>query len=227
MGRMRDWPDAWLSEDPLPEDPLPILVGWLDEAFAAGVQPNPHAFALATTGARGKPEARMVLCKGLEPATGSLLFYTHRSSPKGRALATTGRAAAAFYFGPQDRQARLEGPIGETSDAESDAYFATRPLDAQLAAWVSRQSEPVASRAALESELGRWERHFYVSLDDPGQSSRIPRPPDFCGYRLFAERVELWHSRPGRLHDRAAWSRALGPAPDFTGGHWRAERLQP
>lgn len=224
---MRDWPDAWLSDDPLPGDPFPILARWLDEAFAAGVQPNPHAFALATADASGRPEVRMVLCKELEPATGSLVFYTHRPSPKGRALAATGRAAAVFYFGPQDRQARLEGPVGETSDAVSDAYFATRPLDAQLAAWASRQSEPIASRAALEAELVRWVRHFDVSMQDPGPSSRVPRPPDWRGYRLHAERVELWHGRPGRLHDRAAWGRTLGPAPSFSGGPWRAERLQP
>ncbi len=163
----------------------------------------------------------MVLCKALEPERGSLVFYTHRPSPKGRALAAHGRAAAVFYFGPDDRQVRMSGPVTETSDAESDAYFATRPPDAQVGAWASRQSEPVGSRAALEDELARRAREFGVSLADERPSTRVPRPPHWGGYRLVADSVELWHGRPGRLHDRALWTR------DLSGGPWRVQRLQP
>ncbi|MBM4382961.1 MAG: pyridoxamine 5'-phosphate oxidase [Deltaproteobacteria bacterium] len=215
---MRDWPDAWLSEDPLPSDPFPIAQRWLDEGFAARAQKNPHAIALATVDEAGRPEVRMVLCKALEPETGSLVFYTNKRSPKGAALRTHAHAAAVFHFDPQDRQVRISGPVAEVSDAESDAYFATRPLDSRVGAWASAQSEPIASRAELETLYARVAGHFGVREGDT--DAALPRPPHWGGYRIRAERVELWRSRPGRLHDRALWVRE--PA-----GGWRAQRLQP
>ncbi len=226
---MRDWPDAWLSKDPLPADPFPIAVRWLEEAFAAGAQPNPHAIALATVSAAGEPEVRMVLCKALEPEAGCLVFYTHRASPKGRAIAAIPRAAAVFYFGPQDRQVRISGPVRDVSDAEADAYFATRPLDSQVGAWASAQSEPVSSRAALEAEFARRAAELGVSTDAGGSTARVPRPAHWGGYRIHADRVELWHSRPGRLHDRALWTRALRRDGDGYAAMsaWAVARLQP
>lgn len=218
---MRNWPDAWLSEEPLPSDPFPIAQRWLDEGFAARAQKNPHAIALATVDEAGRPAVRMVLCKALEPETGSLVFYTNKRSPKGDALRAHAHAAAVFHFDPQDRQVRISGPVSEVSDAESDAYFATRPLDSRLGAWTSAQSEPIASRVELEAAYAREAARFGVREGD-GASERlvVPRPPHWGGYRIRAERVELWHSRPGRLHDRALWVR------DQT-GRWRAQRLQP
>ncbi len=218
---MRDWPDAWLSEDPLPADPFPIALRWLDEAFSASVQPNPHGIALATVDAHGRPDVRMVLCKALEPATGSFVFYTHKRSPKGAGLSSRPYAAAVFFFGPQERQVRIAGPVADVSDAEADAYFATRPLDSRVGAWASEQSAPIASRAALEAEFARRAAQFGARTEDPLANAAVPRPPHWGGYRVCAERVELWHGRPGRLHDRALWTREL-PA-----GAWRAERLQP
>jgi pyridoxamine 5'-phosphate oxidase len=216
---MRDWPDAWLSEDPLPADPFPIAVTWLNEAFAASLQPDPHAIALATVDEVGRPEVRFVLCKALEPETGSLVFYSNKQSPKGRALGANARASAAFLFGPQQRQMRISGPVSDTSDPDADAYFETRPLDSRIGAWASAQSEPVASRAELEAQYARQVARFGVREGDA--SAAVPRPPHWGGYRIRAERVELWHSRPGRLHDRAVWVR------DLPAGPWRAERLQP
>ena len=216
---MRDWPDAWLSEDPLPADPFPIAVAWLNDAFAARLQPDPHAIALATVDEAGRPEVRFVLCKALEPETGSLVFYTNKSSPKGHALLAHPHASAAFLFGPQQRQMRIAGPVSDVSDAEADAYFVTRPLDSRVGAWASAQSEPVASRAALEAGYARYAASFGVREGDTDVA--VPRPPHWGGYRIRAERVELWHSRPGRLHDRALWTRVL---PD---GAWRAQRIQP
>lgn len=216
---MRDWPDAWLSEDPLPADPFPIACAWLEEAFAAKQQVDPHAIALATVDAEGRPEVRYVLCKALEPESGSLVFYTNQRSPKGRALRAHAHASAAFWFSPQQRQLRLTGPVTPVSDSEADAYFATRPLDSRVGAWTSAQSEPIASRAALEAEYARRAAEF--GAREGGESTAIPRPPHWGGYRIRAERVELWHSRPGRLHDRAVWVRTL------PGGAWRAQRLQP
>ena len=212
----------------MPADGFPIAARWLAEAFAAGVQSNPHAIALATVDAAGRADVRMVLCKALEPATGCLVFYTHRASPKGRALEAHTHAAAVFYFGPDDRQVRIAGPVSEVSAAESDAYFATRPLDARVGAWASVQSEPIDSRAALEGELARQAARFGAALDDPEAPAQVPRPPHWGGYRIHAERLELWHGRPGRLHDRALWTRELRPAAGgFEAGRWRVERLQP
>jgi len=216
---MRDWPDAWLSEDPLPADPFPIAVAWLDEAFTARLQPDPHAIALATVDEAGCPEVRFVLCKALEPETGGLVFYTNKQSPKGRALRANAQASAAFLFGPQQRQMRISGPVSGTSDAEADVYFATRPLDSRIGAWASAQSELIASRAEIETRYAQEAARFGVREGDA--TTPVPRPPHWGGYRIRAERVELWHSRPGRLHDRALWTR------DLPSGPWRAQRLQP
>jgi len=216
---MRDWPDAWLSEDPLPADPFPIALAWLNDAFAAKAQIDPHAIALATVDRAGLPEVRFVLCKALEPETGSLVFYTNKRSPKGEALRAHAHAAAAFWFSPQQRQLRISGPVSDVSDAEADAYFATRPLDSRLGAWASAQSEPIASRAQLEQQYAEQTARFGAQRND--EHSTIPRPPHWGGYRIHADRVELWHSRPGRLHDRALWTR------DLPTGKWRARRVQP
>jgi pyridoxamine 5'-phosphate oxidase len=216
---MRDWPDAWLSEEPLPQDPFPIAQAWLNEAFAAKQQIDPHAFALATIDEAGRPEVRFVLCKALEPEHGSVVFYTNKRSSKARALRERAEASAVFWFPPQQRQMRIGGRVSETSEAESDAYFASRPLDSRIGAWASAQSEPVASRAALEAEYARYAAKFGVREGD--SDAVVPRPPDWGGYRIHADRVELWHSRPGRLHDRALWLREL------PSGAWKAQRLQP
>ena len=124
-------PDAWLCADPLPGDPFPIVEQWQQEAFAAALQPNPHAMALCTVDGDGSPSARMVLCKQIDVEAGAIVFYTDRSSHKGVALAANPRAAAVFYWGPQSRQVRVTGSVELTSDADSDAYFASRPADSQ------------------------------------------------------------------------------------------------
>jgi pyridoxamine 5'-phosphate oxidase len=216
---MRDWPDAWISEDPLPSDPFPIAARWLDEAFGAGLQPNPHGIALATVDGVGRPDVRWVLCKALEPASGALVFFTNKRSPKGAALRARPYASAAFFFAPQERQVRISGSVSEVSDAESDAYFATRPLDSRGGAWASAQSEPIVSRAALEGAYAREAARLGAQSGD--ERAPVPRPPHWGGYRIRAERVELWRGRLGRLHDRALWTREL---PD---GAWRVQRLQP
>lgn len=171
----------------------------------------------------------MVLCKALEPASGSLVFYSHQTSPKGRALAAHPHAAAAFYFGPQERQVRIAGPVAAVSPAEADAYFATRPLDSRVGAWASVQSAPVASRELLERELARRAIAFDARLDDPRAEARVPRPPHWSGYRITADRVELWRGRPGRLHDRALWTRTLRrEGESWTAATpWSVTRLQP
>ncbi len=220
---MTDLDDAWLARDPLPEDPLPLLATWLEQAFAARQQQNPHAVALATCDPGGRPAVRMVLCKAVEQTPGGIVFYTHRESRKGRDLAALPYAEACFLFGPQGRQARIAGRVSPTSDAESDAYFATRPVESQVGAWASAQSEPIGSRADIEARVQEVADRWGVPTRGDAPSDRVPRPAAWGGYRLMAERLELWHSRPGRVHDRAEWTRALDPQP----GAWQATRLQP
>ena len=220
-------PEPWLSRDPLPGDPLPILKRWLDEAFAAGLQQNPHAMALATIDPGGAPSVRFVLCNEIDALNGTLTFYTNRESRKGRALAANPRAAAVFYWGPQSRQARVEGPVTQTSDAASDAYFASRPADAQIGAWASAQSEPIASRSALLEKIDRECRRHGATMGD-APTALVPRPPSWGGYVLHTESVELWVSRPARIHDRALWTRTKGLEDEARGANdWSVTRLQP
>lgn len=206
-------PDAWLSNDPLPDDPVAIVKTWLDEAFAAGTQANPHAIALATVDPDGSPGVRMVLCSAIDTERGAFTWYTNRASRKGRALAHEPRAALVFHW--DSRQVRITGRTELTPDAQSDAYFATRPLEARLGAWASDQSEPIASREAMLAKLSAVADRFDARSED----ARVPRPPHWGGHTLIAESIELWVSRPGRIHDRALWQRE----DDV----WRAQRLQP
>jgi pyridoxamine 5'-phosphate oxidase len=219
-----EWPDQWLAEDPLPDDPLPVLKRWLDQAFDDGVQPNPHAVSLATIDPDGRPSVRMVLCNHIDVSRGAFIMYTNLESRKGRALLANPHAAIAFYWGPRNRSARVEGVVELTPAADCDAYFATRPIDAQVGAWASAQSEPIASRAAMLSKVEAQAKRFGVELDGPGGGG-IPRPPHWGGFTLVAERVELWVSRPARIHDRAEWRREHSergePLP------WSVTRLQP
>ena len=213
-------PDAWLARDPLPEDPVPIVKRWLDEAFAAGRQPSPHAIALATVDPDGRPSARMVLCNAIDVSRGAFVMYTNRESRKGRALAANPRAAIVFHFIHEGRQVRVEGDVAHTPDDVCDAYFESRPVDAQVGAWASRQSEPIDSRAALVARVEGEAERFGVRLED-ARAEGIPRPPHWGGYTLLADAVELWVSRAARIHDRAVWTRS------GERDRWRSQRLQP
>jgi len=210
--------DGWLAEDPLPSDPFAILQRWLDEAFAAREQPNPHAIAVATVDADGRPSVRMVLCKAIDVSRGEIVFYTDRSSRKGAALAADPRAAAVFHFAPQNRQVRIEGAVTPTSDADSDAYFASRPSDSQIGAWASDQSQPLAARKELVARVAAQTRRFGATPGD-APDPNIPRPQKWGGYALRADAIELWVSRPARIHDRAVWTRSERG--------WKPTRLQP
>jgi pyridoxamine 5'-phosphate oxidase len=208
--------DAWLSEDPLPGEPVSILKQWLDEAFAEGLQQNPHAVALATVDPDGSPSVRMVLCSEIDADRALFTFYSNRESRKGQALAVEPRAAIVFNW--RGRQARVEGEVHRSPDEMSDRYFASRPLDARLGAWASHQSAPVDSRAALLSELEAVAKRF----DARDEGAHVPRPPHWGGFTLRANTVELWVSRAGRVHDRAVWQRNRNAA-----GGWSSTRLQP
>jgi len=220
--------------EPLPSEPLVIVNRWMAEAWQHRHQPNPNSLVLATSDRAGRPSARVVLCKEIVPQPGYLVFYTNYLSQKGRQLAENPRAAAVMHWDALHRQVRIEGPIAQAPAADSDAYFASRPWQSQIAAWASAQSEPVASRAALEEAVAAAAERFGAPLPGhPGPEADleivVPRPPHWGGYHLWAEAIELWVEGEGRVHDRARWTRALAPQPNgfFEAGPWTAARLQP
>jgi pyridoxamine 5'-phosphate oxidase len=210
-------------DDPLPGNPTGLLARWFLEAAERQAQPNPTAASLATVDRDGHPSARMVILRGLDHARGRYVLYTDRGSRKGQELAAHPFAALIVHWDALGRQVRIEGPVTLASDRESDAYFAGRPRESQLAAWASEQSRTVESRARLLEELERQRARFG---DDPARA--IPRPPGWGGYCVWAERIELWVGQPGRVHDRALWTRKLAPAADgYEASDWQVARLQP
>ena len=203
--------------EPLPEDPLPLMEAGLAEASAASR--NATAMTLATVTPDGRPAARMVICRGFDVKAGWLVFYTDRESEKGHELTKNARAAVVFHWAAFERQIRIDGPVTLAPDADSDRYWATRPRDARVAAVASLQSQPIGSRAELLARV--------AEADRPGDE--VPRPPRWGGYRVWAERVELWVGQPARVHDRARWTRTLASsgAESYRGGPWHATRLMP
>lgn len=222
--------------DPLPSDPFPLFAEWFEAQQQAKRIPNPNAMALATIDADGRPSNRIVLCKSYDAASGTLVFHTNYDGRKGRALAAHPHAAACFHWDHDELQVRIEGPVLRVGALESDAYFATRPWEARVGAWASRQSQPLRSRADLTARVLEVIKELGLSLPEialKGDKVVIPRPPHWGGFRVFAERVELWRGGTGRFHDRAAWVRALSPTPSAEGATgysatpWTATRLQP
>jgi pyridoxamine 5'-phosphate oxidase len=174
-----------------------------------------------------------VLCKQILPAPGCITFYTNYESHKGRELSQNPQAAIVMHWDALHRQVRVEGRVVRTPAAESDAYFATRNWQSRLGAWASQQSQPLASRGELLRNVAKTALRLALPAPtgdeqarDPG--IRIPRPPYWGGFTLWAEAVELWVEGSARIHDRARWSRVLQERADgFTCGPWSATRLQP
>jgi pyridoxamine 5'-phosphate oxidase len=198
-----------LDPEELDADPLRVLERWIGDAERAGHR-LPNAFALATADAAGAPSVRLVLLRGVGPD--GLRFYTNRMSPKGRDLAANPRAAAVFWWERTHRQVRAAGPVTALPVEESDAYWASRPVGHQLAAWASAQSEPIEDRSVLEVQVDELAARFG---DQP-----IERPAWWGGYLLGPDVVELWESREDRLHDRIEYRRRGD-------GGWERRRLQP
>lgn len=217
-----------LLPEPLPPDPFTLFRSWFDEAAQRAVQPNPNAFTLATIDPDGRPAARIVLCKSIDPARGALSFFTSYTSRKSAALTANPRAAAVFHWDTLDRQVRLEGIVTRLPEAESDAYFGSRPWQSRVGAWASDQSKPIASRAAMLDKVRAAMDRFGIDPERPPSADKtvhIPRPPHWGGWVLLTDRVELWLSGVGRVHDRAAWTRSL--ATPGKPGAWSSTRLQP
>lgn len=223
-----------LLDDPLPAEPLAVASHWLAEAWRDRVQPNPDAMALATSDQLGHPSVRIVLCKEIIAEPGYLLFYTNYESRKGRELAMNPRASAVLHWDALHRQVRVEGPVTTATTAESDRYFASRAWQRQVGAWASRQSAPVASRQELVESVAAAAKRFHTPdplSSQPAESSaaRVPRPPFWGGYRLWADSVELWVEGQYRIHDRARWTRELTRTDEhsYATGPWTATRLHP
>jgi len=190
-------------------DPHALFEEWLAEAQLS--EPNdPAAMALATADAAGRPSVRMVLLKGNDER--GFVFYTNQRSRKGAELAANPRAALLFHWKSLRRQVRVEGPVEPVSDAEADAYFATRARDSQLGAWASDQSQPLDARETFEARYQKV-RARYEGRD-------VPRPPHWSGYRVVPERIEFWNDRAHRLHERRLFTR-------LEGGGWSEGLLYP
>jgi len=219
--------DNQFLPEPLPGNPLPLFAQWFGEARARALQPNPDAMVLATVGADGAPAARVVLCKQLVESAGYVVFFTNYRSRKGRELVAHPRAAAVFHWDALHRQVRIEGPVLRSPPQESDDYFAIRALDSRIGAWASDQSQPLASRAAMEAQIAAAAKRFAVSPS--AVTGQVPRPPHWGGNRIWIDAIELWVEGPGRAHDRALWRRELQPRNEyeFDAGEWRGTRLNP
>jgi len=209
LSRHTDYGEISLEEGSLLADPMKQVELWLEEADQEGVY-EPNAMVLSTIDPDGAPTSRTVLCRGVSPH--GITFFTDYTSQKGRALAVHPEVAVVFPWYTLHRQIKIRGTVEKVSEAESDAYFDTRPRDSRIGAWASDQSQPIDSREALEQKVAQATQHFEgVEL--------VPRPEKWGGYLIRPRSIEFWAGRRSRLHDRVRFVKE--------GDGWRTERLQP
>ena len=204
----RSYERAELDESASDADPRLQFERWLAEAIAAEL-PEPNAMTVATVGADGRPSTRPVLIKGCDAR--GIVWYTNYESRKGRELALHPYAALQFHWVELERVVRIEGRVGKVDAAESDAYFASRPLDSRIGAWASPQSQVIASRGVLVANAAKVSARYLLAP---------PRPPHWGGFRLVPEAWEFWQGRKSRLHDRLRYR-------TDDAGRWVRERLAP
>jgi pyridoxamine 5'-phosphate oxidase len=197
-----------LRQADMAPDPMTQFGRWYTEAEAAGVL-DPDAMVVATADRHGNPNARVVLLRGADER--GFRFYTNFESAKGRELAERPRAALVLHWREQGRQVRATGTVTRLDDAQSSEYWVNRPRASRLSAWASRQSEPIADRATLETAA--------AAVADRFDDDDVPRPPFWGGYLVTPDTVEFWQHRDDRLHDRVRYTRA--------GDRWAQARLQP
>jgi pyridoxamine 5'-phosphate oxidase len=203
----------------LPPDPMPLFEKWFRDARRLKVQPNPDAMVVATATTDGIPSARVVLCRKLIVDPGYVVFFTNYDSRKGREISANPRVAAVLHWDGLSRQVRLEGRVVRSPAAESDEYFAGRPLDSRIGAWASLQSQALDGRRTLLKRIAQVASQY---------GNDVPRPPHWGGFQLWPEAIELWVEGPFRVHDRARWTRSLSnQGAAFKAGNWQATRLFP
>jgi pyridoxamine 5'-phosphate oxidase len=203
-----DYAQASLNEADVSSDPFEQFSRWFEQAQKAQV-PEPNAMTLATV-YEGRPSARIVLLKGIDSG---FCFYSNFESRKGQEMAANPHAALVFLWHSLERQIRIEGRVEKVEDATADAYFSSRPLSSQLGAWVSPQSQVIASREVLEARENELTKQF--------AGTTLKRPPHWGGYRIVPEMVEFWQGRTSRLHDRLRYTKTL------SANGWKIERLAP
>ena len=192
----------------LPADPYAIFAEWMAEATASEVN-DPNAMCLATCSPDGRPSARMVLLKGVDPR--GFVFYTNLESRKGTELAINPQAALCFHWKSLARSIRVEGQVEPVTEAEADAYYASLSRGSRIGAWASRQSRPLEGRFALEKAVAEYTMKFGIS--------EIPRPAHWSGFRVLPARIEFWRDMPFRLHERRVFT--------ATANGWGTEALFP
>jgi pyridoxamine 5'-phosphate oxidase len=203
----KSYEKAELSEDASQADPLKQFEQWFGEALKSEL-PEPNAMTVATVGSNLRPSTRVVLIKGYDAR--GIVWYTNYSSRKGQELAGNPWAALQFHWVELERVVRIEGRVEKVSDAESDAYFQSRPLDSRIGAWASPQSQVISGRGVLVANAAKYGAQFLLNP---------PRPPHWGGYRLTPDRWEFWQGRKSRLHDRLIYR--------LEQGTWTRERLAP
>ena len=205
----REYASRSLGDADTDPDPLAQFRVWFDEALTSQVL-DANAMTLATASSAGEPSARIVLLKDVDAE--GFVFYTHYDSAKGHDLARNPRAALLFFWAELERQVRITGGVTRVPRETSAAYFATRPIESQWAAWSARQSAELATRSDLERQFAEIKQRFANQL--------VPCPPDWGGFRVAPERIEFWQGRPSRLHDRLLYTKQ-------DDGVWTRVRLAP
>ena len=205
----REYASRTLDERSADADPIAQFRAWFDEVLKADVL-DPNAMSLATASPSGEPSVRTVLLKELD--ANGFVFFTHYDSRKGHDLSRNPRASLLFFWPAFERQVRVTGAVSTVSRAESEAYFASRPIESQIAVWAATQSSVLADRQALDDR--------YAELTTRFAGQPVPCPPRWGGFRVAPEQIEFWQGRPSRLHDRLLYTRAAG-------GTWSRVRLAP
>lgn len=197
-----------LNEADVDPNPFKQFHVWFDEALQSQL-PEPNAMTLATATCAGVPSARVVLLKGVDDR--GFIFYTNYGSRKGQELAENPQAVLVFWWAELERQVRIEGQVEKVADAETIAYFQSRPLASRLGAWASEQSQVIPNRDMLEQRFEQLQAKYH--------DQEVPRPPHWGGFRVIPRQIEFWQGRPNRLHDRLRYR--------LEAGHWIIERLAP
>jgi pyridoxamine 5'-phosphate oxidase len=205
----REYASRALTEHAADADPMRQFHAWFEEALQSQLI-DANAMTLATASANGEPAARIVLLKGADES--GFVFFTNYDSAKGRDLAANPRACLLFFWGELERQIRITGSVAKTTTAESDAYFHSRPIESQIGAAISRQSQPIADRSELETR--------YADFAATNRGAIVPLPSNWGGYRVTPATIEFWQGRKSRLHDRLLYTKQAN-------GSWSRSRLEP